>query len=45
MVGNTALTHQSAEPLERARDTYVRVDLNEDTFCRMDVDLQKTSLV
>ena len=39
------LTHQSAESLKGTRDSYMRVDLNKDTLCSVDVDLQQTRFV
>ena len=38
-------THQAAEPLEGPRNPHMRVDLNEDTLCGVDVDLQQARLV
>ena len=38
-------THQAAEPLEGSRNPHMRVDLDENTLCGVDVDLQQARLV
>ena len=37
---NASLTHQAREPLERSRDSDLRIDLDEDVQCRLDVHLE-----
>ena len=38
-------THETAETLERPGDANMRVDLNENALCGVDVDLQESRLV
>lgn len=45
MPGQTALTHEAAKPLECPWDTYMGIDLDEDTACSMDVYLKETCLI
>lgn len=39
------ITHEAREPLERARDPDMRVNLDEDTLGCMNIHLQQASLV